>query len=410
MIPPRSPLLGALPQYVVGAVRADQHGPTRLDDPPLLPRDLRDSLPQYARVLQSDRSDDAQFRTRDDVGRVEPTSQPRLQDDRVASALLEVQKGQGGRHLEVRGGDVAGFARLEDAGEEILHLGFGDGDAVDGHALTEGGDVGTGEQTDAIGAGAVSGELERSCGFEGDRALAIGSGDVNDRDGGVVQRTFQRPMQILNVLQSHLDGMEQVGHVQSPYEPLVQGFVRRRHDFGDAGRLVGRKGNRRGGGGGGGAGESLASFVRDDDAAERARGGGGRRGRRRRRIGPHRRRRPMIPPRGGRRREEEDRRRSRPGSTPGSRGRSTEGGGKNERDSSPSGGGGVHSGAGSGGGEEGEGEGERRERKQQQSHRRKSPSCAWWRWGRPAVSPAAMTADLQRRLRSHVVRPGVFGR
>ena len=137
-----------------------------------------------------------------DVGRIEPTAKPHLEHlnvDGLATERLECHRRQ---HLERRRPAKAVFGHRLGMGPDRIHrrderLGR-DGLAVDADTLTKGVQVRRREEADALAMGAQ--DARRHC---RDGALALGSGDLNNRRAAL--GIAEAPRQLRNPRQVGLD-------------------------------------------------------------------------------------------------------------------------------------------------------------------------------------------------------------
>jgi hypothetical protein len=161
-------------QRLVGLAR-DDHRPTRLDDPGLLPGDLGQARAQHLQVVVVHRRDHADRRGVEDVGGVEAPAQPHLHDADVGRRLGEGQVGQHGGDLE-EADRLARVGRLQPVGE-VFQLFVGDQLAGQPDPLGEPHQVRRGQ-----GMHAQARRLSDGAQVGHRRALAVGAGHV-DRSG-----------------------------------------------------------------------------------------------------------------------------------------------------------------------------------------------------------------------------------
>ena len=130
-------------------------------------------------MVERDRRDDVERRPLDDVRRIEPAAKPDLQQQHVGGVLGEGEERRRGRDLEL--GDVVAAVRRLRARQHVdqrvladrvrLAARAGKLDAlVEAHQVRRGVDV-----------HARAGGFEYRLEIGGDRALAVGAGDVHDR-------------------------------------------------------------------------------------------------------------------------------------------------------------------------------------------------------------------------------------
>ncbi|OQC21953.1 MAG: hypothetical protein BWX70_03198 [Verrucomicrobia bacterium ADurb.Bin070] len=159
--------------------RAD-HRAAGLDDAGLLGRDLLDGVAQPITVIQPDARDHRDQR-RDDVGRVEPSAQPGFQHGQPDTRLAEKDERDGGEAFKEGGFRSVRlhFQRehglLDLAGGGLQH-GIFDRGTIEQVALVDAHQMRRGVAGDRIAGGAQDGFAER-----GDRAFAVGAGDMDDR-------------------------------------------------------------------------------------------------------------------------------------------------------------------------------------------------------------------------------------
>ena len=161
----------------LGIVCRANHRYALLDDARLFPGNGRDPGAQVLLVVAADVREEADQR-RDHVGGVQPAAHAGLEHSRVHLFFGEPEKRQQGGGLEVRGLAIAehGLQPLDHRGEARL----ADALAIDTEALTHAAQVRRG-----IEAGAIAGRGEDGGKGRAHRALAVGAGDVQDRQAAL---------------------------------------------------------------------------------------------------------------------------------------------------------------------------------------------------------------------------------
>ena len=124
-------------------------------------------------VVEPQLGDAADCRDRDDIGRIQPPAQAHLDNAGVGFDAGEGEEGGGGGRLEEAGADA--FGGVEHFGEQLRQELVLDELALEAYAFVEADEVGT-----RIDMGLEPGGLNRGAEESAGRALAVGSGDVED--------------------------------------------------------------------------------------------------------------------------------------------------------------------------------------------------------------------------------------
>ena len=157
---------------------------SRLADADLFRGDLGDPAPQVVGVVQGDRRDQGEHAVQR-VGRVQPSAHSGLEDRDPDPGFGEMERRQGGDDLE-EGGPFRGSR--QDPSGQARHRLLGDLLPVAAEALREGDEMGRGEETGTVAAGAQHGGEQA-----GGRPLAVGADHVDGGKAvlGITQRTEQ---------------------------------------------------------------------------------------------------------------------------------------------------------------------------------------------------------------------------
>ena len=158
---------------------------TRAQDAGLLVGDLGECRAQLLGMIHRDRRDDRKRRPIDDVGRIEPTAEPHLEQKHIGRLLGKCEERRRRRDLEL--GDVVaavGRLRAHQHVDELLladrvrlAVGAGELDAfVEAH-----------EMRGSIDMHACTRSLQHGLEVGRDRSLAVGAGDVHDRRQALVR-------------------------------------------------------------------------------------------------------------------------------------------------------------------------------------------------------------------------------
>ena len=156
--------------------RVIQHGSAAgLDNAALGPGNLGEGVSKVLRVFQTDIGDDGCLRTVDDIGGVQFTAHPDLQDDNVAVFFQKILHGNGCDQLKLAGMVLHGVGTAADLFRDAGEILAGNVLPVQLHALAEVLDIGRGVES-----GPVTGTPENRFQHDTGRALAVAAGDMDE--------------------------------------------------------------------------------------------------------------------------------------------------------------------------------------------------------------------------------------